>query len=139
MGWMDPRPYFSRSRSKRIVQKAESALRWRVRNVLLRVSGSTTVMSVDDYQTALSQLVGELRSRGSRVILLGPPDIDERFFPGATQSERLYADAGQHLKVESIALSGVLDRRTDYLADGFHPNAAGHQKIADLLIRHVNS
>jgi hypothetical protein len=139
MGWMDPRPYFSKSRSKRILQVAESAVRWRARNLLLRIGGSHTVMSLNEYQIALARLVDELRSRGSRVILLGPPDVDERFFPGATKSERLYEETGRDLTVERIRLTGLLDRRSDYLADGFHPNAAGHQKIAAVIVAHLRA
>ena len=133
-GWMDARPYFSRSRHKRIIQKTESGIRWRLRNVLIRLGGAHVMLSLADYEAALIELVDELQARGSRVILIGPPDIDERFFPGAQSSEKLYAQVGLNLGIEAISLSGILDFGSDYLADGFHPNEQGHQKIARLIL-----
>jgi hypothetical protein len=40
-GWLDPRPYFSSRRPRRLGQRAESALRWRLKLVLMRSSAAS--------------------------------------------------------------------------------------------------
>ncbi|KQM60833.1 hypothetical protein ASE64_04130 [Agreia sp. Leaf210] len=95
------------------------------------------MVPIAEYEAALIELVDELHSRGTRVILLGPPEIDERFFPGARTSEENYEKVGLRIGAQTISLVGILDRKSDYLADGFHPNEQGHRKIAQLLLAHL--
>jgi hypothetical protein len=132
-GWMDPRPYFSSRPRRGAVERVESALRWRVKNLLLRVSAPVQVLPLDVYVTALRSLVAELQARGARVVILGPSDIDRRFFPGSDYELARYADAAQELGVEFISLEGRLLRWEHYCEDHFHPNDAGHALIAELL------
>ena len=40
LGWMDPRPYYSTRARRRALELAESALRWRVKNLLMAAFGS---------------------------------------------------------------------------------------------------
>ncbi|KQR24025.1 hypothetical protein ASF79_01950 [Agreia sp. Leaf335] len=138
LGWMDPRPYYSAALRRRILQKIDSSARWRVKNLLIRIGGSYSVMPYAEYATTLNELVTELQDRSTRVIVVGPPDISERYFPGAAAAERLYESAAQALDVETLSLSGVLDLRSDYFGDQFHPNVQGHEKIASSLVSLLN-
>jgi hypothetical protein len=134
MGWTDPRPYFSSRWPRSTVQHVESAIRWRAKTVLLRLDKPMTVVSLPEYVDAMSALVAELRSRGSEVLVVSPPPIDARFFPGAAASEDKYLGAIRHLDARVLDTSS-LRRWSDFCADHFHPNDAGHQHIASLIIR----
>jgi hypothetical protein len=136
-GWMDPRPFHSRHWVKGLVNRVESAVRWRVKNLLMRVSGTRTLMSREDYAAAHDGLVEELQRRGATVVVLGAPDISARFFPGAAESERSYEAAPA--RAVDVPLVGRLDRWDDFYLDHFHPNAAGHRRIADELVAHLGT
>ena len=139
LGWMDPRPYFSTSRSRRALERIESSTRWRVKNILMRLGGSRQLISLPDYARALETFISRLEMDGSRVIVLGPPDIDGRYFPGSGAQLRAYADSSKRFAVEYIEVGCVLNQWDDYLADHFHPNVEGHSKIAAALARHLDS
>lgn len=133
-GWMDPRPYYSSHRRKRVGQRIESAVRWRVRNLLLRLRPPRYVMTLERYTTSVIELATQLTQRGTYVILLGPPDIDQRRFPGSGERTAEYWSAVKHVGDVSVDLMGQLPRWSSYCADRFHPNDAGHEQIAKMIL-----
>ncbi|WOF22261.1 SGNH/GDSL hydrolase family protein [Microbacterium betulae] len=132
-GWMDPRAYFSRRRWKHVLERVESALRWRTKNVLMACAGSDVLLSIDDYERALRALVLMLEERGAVVLVLGPPHIDARFFPGAPEGQARYAAVAEKVAPHFVATQPGLKAWSDYFADHFHPNDSGHAKLADLV------
>lgn len=137
-GWIDPRPYYSSRRGRRMVERCESALRWRVKVVLIRVGRQHRFTDIDTYEAALTDLVRRLQSGGARVVVLGPPDLEEKYFPGSPNSQREYEERARRAGGEFVSLAGQLDQWADYCADRFHPNAAGHRHIALLLLTHLD-
>lgn len=133
IGWMDPRPYYSSSKSKRFGQKIESAVRWRLKNCLLRIGSRQQLVTIKEYTDGLTILIQSLKAAGSRVIVLGPPDIDEKYFPFSQESLIRYEKESKSLSAEHVSLHGVLNPWEDYFPDHFHPNAQGHLRIAHLL------
>lgn len=138
MGWMDPRPYYSRRWRRRIVEKSESALRWRVKNFLLKLFGGHQIMSPVDFGSHIEQLIILLKCRGARrILVVVPPDLDERYFPGSPAAQLDYF-SGLSLKgAEIVDLKNRLDKWDDFFADHFHPNISGHQRIANILRGHL--
>jgi hypothetical protein len=136
-GWMDPRPYFSSSLGKRSGQRIESAIRWRMRNLLLRVAPPRFVMDRDRYVEATRRLVEELSDHGVAVVMLGPPDIDQKRFPGSQARTSDYWGAVRSFGVLAVDLAGQLERWGSYCDDRFHPNDAGHAQIAELIVTAV--
>lgn len=135
-GWMDPRPYYSRRRRRRLVERIESGIRWRLKNLLIRVRGGYQFMGLDDYISSLSSLTERLAAAGATVVIVGPPAIDDQFFPGASREMSRYAaKAATIAAARFVELRGDLDEWDDFFDDHFHPNAAGHAKIAALLVR----
>lgn len=139
MGWMDPRPYYSRAVHRRIAQKLESAIRWRVKVALIRSAGGYRLQTPDVYQTCLAALVEDLLTRTDGHILLPSHcGIDERFFPQSLSSLDEFSDANKSVAQQFSGTGRVrfVDVRTAcagssaMLADGFHPSASGHQAIA---------
>lgn len=131
-GWLDPRPYHSPRHLRGLLTRLESATRWRVKVLLMRLVGSECMMDRERYGTEIDALIDLLETRRCRVIVVGPPDISERYFPGAGESHRSFQTAPR--RTPDVRLSGTLHRWDDYLADDFHPNAGGHRKIAQEIL-----
>ncbi|MBD8218526.1 SGNH/GDSL hydrolase family protein [Microbacterium sp. CFBP 13617] len=140
LGWMDPRPYFSTRTRRRVLETIESALRWRVKNVLMRAFGSHQLASLETFARDLERLKSECEARGARVVILGPPDIDERFFPGSVYEQLRYSRVSERIGgVEYLPIAGAINRWGDYLLDHFHPNDDGHEAIARVVLLHLMS
>ncbi|BDZ62718.1 SGNH/GDSL hydrolase family protein [Demequina sediminis] len=139
-GWMDPRPYFSTRWRRRVLERIESGVRWRVKNVAIRMGATTQFVPVASFDRALRATIAELHRRGARVIVLGAPDLDERFFPGSPRELQEYGvvaqSAASDLGATWVPLAGELSRWSDFFADHFHPNQEGHNRIASTIERY---
>lgn len=142
IGWLDPRPYFSRRLWKRIYHQTESAVRWRVKVHLIKKYGGHTLTSRDEFEQMLSETVETLLNQTSaQVIVLTHNGIDERFYPGSLSSldhyqrciEGVVTKAHLSERVHLCDVSCLLNKWSDFFADHFHPNALGHAKIADAI------
>lgn len=140
-GWLDPRPYFSSRRPRRLGQRAESALRWRLKLVLMRVFGSVQWLPAAEYEQTLTELVECLHD--SRVVVLSTLAVDDRFFPGSAAELERYSRINRETALAAGALfvdvSGACRRWSDYLADHFHPDAEGHRRIATMLLEGMSA
>lgn len=137
LGWMDPRPYYSSKLHRRIPQQLESALRWRVRVALISTGKTYRLVPPDVYGEQLGLLAELLAGRGSRVVILGPPALDGRFFPGSPQSLTDYESVSRAIAADRhlfVPLWDVCERWSDYAHDHFHPNDSGHKRIADAVV-----
>ena len=135
IGWLDPRPYYSRHFPKRLVQQIESAIRWRVKNMLIQTYGGSALIPPEDFECELTQCLDALLDEtAAQVILLTHSGIDERFYPHSLVSLRRFQQivtrAAASARVQVCDVSGLLDQWSDFFADHFHPNASGHAKIA---------
>jgi len=135
LGWMDPRPYYSSKLRRRALERLESALRWRVKNLLIRNQGFEVLEELPAYASIVRQVFDKLEDDQVRIIILEPTAIDEAFFPSASERQMTYWNAARavagHRAVETRR---HLHEWDDYLADHFHPNRAGHAKLADLIL-----
>lgn len=137
---MDPRPYFSTRRHRRMIERADSALRWRAKRLMMR--GPTTVlMGADEYERQLATLVDSTARVAERVIVVAGTQINDRYFPGAQAGLDRYSDISRRVAeragVTYLDLSPSLQRWDDFLADCFHPSTRGHEKIAEAILREV--
>lgn len=138
LGWMDPRPYYSSRRRRRVLERLESGLRWRVKNALLR-RDRYQLLSEDDYVTSLAAFAATLQGRGIRVLVVQPPPIEERYFPGSRQAQAAYWSAAQRVPgIELVHLDGMHEWE-HFLLDRFHPNVAGHAFIAQRIIGRLSA
>ena len=141
LGWLDPRPFFSRRLWKRIYHQTESSLRWRIKVHLIKTYGGFTLTSADEFQHILSETVEMLLQQTSaNIILLTQTGVDERFYPGSLSSLNLYRQCMENIvsgsRTEKVRLCNVthlLREWSDYFEDHFHPNVAGHAKIAEAI------
>ncbi|MFD2328459.1 hypothetical protein ACFSR7_04300 [Cohnella sp. GCM10020058] len=141
-GWMDPRPYFSKKFMKRLPQKMESNVRWRTKNMLIRLFRGATISTESDYAADLRFILSSLLNRThSKIIVLSHFGIDDRFFPGSFASFETFSKRSKEV-VEQLKnprliwadVSSVCEKWSDYFEDHFHPNKTGHEKIANQLV-----
>jgi len=138
-GWTDPRPYYSGRRWKRAIQIVESGIRWRIKVMLIRLTGGTRWGSPEAYERDLTELVDYLQAIGTSIIVIvGYFGHDDRFFPGSKAScdEFLAINKGVTQAKGILFLDGecLCHRWDDFLLDHFHPSQSGHRRIADRLI-----
>lgn len=133
-GWMDPRPYYSTRWHRRFLERIESAVRWRLRNLLTR-RAHYQLMTAEQYVAALSGLVADLREQGSRVIMLQAPPIDDRYFPGSRAAQQHFWDLAVKSTIGAVEVVDLLGMHEwgHFLCDNFHPNMSGHEFIAKRL------
>jgi len=138
---MDPRCYFSTTSWRKAKQQAIDATKQRTRLKLLTRGAGKPLMDVDALAAHITKLLHELRALNTRVLMLGLLPVDETCFPGspayfesvntrlkqiAASEDVEFFDWGAELK------SPTADQELFY-RDGFHPNLAGAQALAEIL------
>ncbi|MBI4424614.1 MAG: arylesterase [Elusimicrobia bacterium] len=90
-------------------------------------------LDLESSRANLAAIVERARGRGVRVVLAGmklPPN----YGPGYTRRfERLYPELARRYGVALMPflLEGVAGLKAMNVADGIHPNEAGHRRLAD--------
>lgn len=138
-GWMDPRPYYSRRRTRRLLEKIESGTRWRVKVAIIKLGLKHQLVEKRTYVDGVLQLGVNLQKSGTVPIVLGPPSIDDRYFPGSAFAQKEYRTALEAAGITVIDVASHLSRWQDYFDDHFHPNEKGHSKIARALLGEVKA
>ena len=100
------------------------------RVVIVLLGGNDLLRGVPQAQRLanITQIVERIRGAGASVILVGVSDTLLNPFGAALED---LADRTESMLVPGI-LDGVLGRR-DLMADGIHPNNAGHRVMADRI------
>jgi lysophospholipase L1-like esterase len=137
-GWMDPRAYFPSSRLRALPKRIESAVRWRVKVMLIRLFGGRTLIGLGEFAPLLEEFVQGLKARGvPTIVLMGPVCPDERFYPGSQASLDGYnaaiAAIARNEGVHFVRAGSELRQWDDYFRDHLHATAGGHERIAAKL------
>ena len=86
------------------------------------------------YQT---ELIRRLRSLGTRVLVLGLLPVDQKRFPGSAENFKIVNARLQQVaeaeNVEFFDWASHLNSDALFYRDGFHPNAAGSEALAQIL------
>lgn len=133
LGWMDPRPFHSARRRRRLLEQVESGVRWRLQRLLRGLTGSRVLMSSAEYVAALESLLALIRrdSPDAVVVLLHTGHASHPSFRAARRGIDAYERAARRIPGQvSLSSRSFLEPVDDYLLDRFHPNAVGHQRIA---------
>lgn len=104
--------------------------------VALGVNDAFRTRPLDEIRADLRAIVERVRERGAYPILAGQR-VTPNYGPDYTEAfAALYADLAAELDVAFLPflLQGVGGVPGLNLADGIHPNARGHQRIADLVV-----
>jgi acyl-CoA thioesterase-1 len=120
-------------------------LRWQLRGkpdvLLLALGANDGLRGVDLEATrrSLDEVVRLARSAGLRVLIAGmklPPNYGQAY---TRAFERMYVELAEAHGLPRIPflLEGVAGRAELNLSDGIHPNARGHEVVAETVYRHL--
>lgn len=98
-------------------------------------------LSVADTKKNLAEVLSEAKNLGIPAILAGmlmPPNYGKSY---TEDFRKMYLQLAKEFKVSLIPflLEGVAGDKALNIEDGIHPNAKGHQRIADLVFPAVRS
>lgn len=143
---MDPRCYFSSTPLRRIKQTAIDNLKQRMRQRLLRARPGKPLMSLDSFVDHYEQLLTQLSSLQSRVLILGLLPVGEHFPESSAHFDRV------NERLRAVAKSGgaeFCDWAAPLRANGgcnelfyrdtFHPNAEGARTLAQILRTYLSN
>src|SRR5687767_4114056 len=138
---MDPRCYFSATWWRKAKQQSIDATKQKARLKLLSRGAGRPLLDAELFAAHLTTLLHSLRALKTRVLLLGLLPVDESRFPGSPASFEAvntklkhvaategvdFFDWGAEMKIRTA------DRELFY-RDGFHPNLAVAQVLAEIL------
>ena len=139
---MDPRCYYSRSPWRRVKQAGIDALKQRLRLGLLARQPGRPLMELDQLEENISSLLQQLATLSCRTVVLGLLPVDNLRFPDSPnyfhQVNRrlaaLTASAGAEFIDWGGCFAALANRERLFYRDGFHPNLAGAQALAGILL-----
>jgi hypothetical protein len=134
---MDPRCYFSTTWWRKAKQTSVDALKQRVRLRLLQARPGQPLIDLDTFAAYQTKLIRELRSLGTRVLVLGLLPVDPERFPGSDVHFRSVnvrlREIAQAEGVEFFDWASQLNGGAYFYRDGFHPNQEGAVALANIL------
>jgi len=138
---MDPRCYFSTTWWRRAKQRSVDALKQRARLKLLQARPGKPLIDLEQFASYQTELLRRLRALSTRVIVLGLLPVDEMRFPGSSEHfktvnarlKQIAVDEG----VEFVDWASSLNGGNLFYRDGFHPNAAGANALARILMQNL--
>ena len=134
---MDPRCYFSATWWRKAKQTSVDALKQRVRLKLLEARRGKPLIDLDTFVAHETRLIKELRSLGTRVLVLGLLPVDRDRFPGSDEHfKSVNACLEQVAQVEGVEFfdwASQLNGGDFFYRDGFHPNGEGAVALAKIL------
>ncbi len=134
---MDPRCYFSTTWWRKAKQRSFDALKQRMRLKLLDARHGKPLVDLDTFAAYQTKLIKELRSLGTRVVVLGLLPVDSGRFPGSdVQFKSVNARLQQIADAEGVEFfdwASQLNGGALFYRDGFHPNSEGAVALANIL------
>jgi lysophospholipase L1-like esterase len=134
---MDPRCYFSATWWRKAKQRSVDALKQSARLKLLQARPGKPLIDLDTFAAYQTKLIRQLRSFGSRVLVLGLLPVNGDRFPGSVeQFKSVNARLQQIAEAEGVEFfdwASQLNGGAIFYRDGFHPNEAGAVALASIL------
>jgi lysophospholipase L1-like esterase len=133
---IEPRPYFSRRTTRRLVQRAVSRTKVLVKRLLIALTGGFHRLNAADFEAGLRDLLDRLGPAPKVLVGLWP--VDERMFPRsnpvlARNDAILRTVAAERADAVYVDTAAVVRRWDDFLDDHAHLNDAGHNRVAALI------
>ena len=141
-GMLNPRPYYSKNKWKKIFQKLDSLIRWNLNKILLKVQGSTTWITLDKFYKEYLEFCTFILNKTDKIILLSTVKVGEKYFPGTNNSyikfnEKIKKIEQLNSKIEYLDLYNTLNEKELFFDDLFHPNQQGYEFIAKLIYNKI--
>lgn len=139
-GMLNPRPYYSSHFIKRMFQHFDSSIRYHLNRFLLKKQGSTTWISLDEFEINYENFINVLLSKKVKPILLSTVKVKEKFFPGTNESFIRYNSVIKKLAEKyNLKFINLFDELVEknFYCDCYHPCEEGYKKIAKLLAKEI--
>ena len=134
---MDPRCYFSTTWWRKAKQTSVDAVKQRARLKLLRRRSGKPLIDLDTLASYQTELIKQLQSLATRVVVLGLLPVDQTRFPGSAEHFKSVNTRLQQIAeaegVEFFDWASQLNGDALFYRDGFHPNEAGAVALAKIL------
>jgi len=138
---MDPRCYFSTTWWRKAKQTSIDALKQKARLKLLKARAGHPLINLEQFTNYQTNLLRNLRQLGTRLLVLGLLPVDAARFPGSPDHFSAVNARLQQIATaegaEFFDWASVLSARGTpadfFYRDGFHPNAAGADALAQIL------
>ena len=91
-GMLNPRPYYSSKYWRKIIQHLDSIVRTKLNKILLSCQGSTTWVSVEEFERIYKNNITKIKCSGEKkkIVLLSTVRVGEKYFPGTNLSYEKY-------------------------------------------------
>ncbi len=133
---LNPRPYYSRSRLRRMRQLVASRSKVRLKRLIIGATGGFHRMDTDEFAARLRQLLDELGPAPR--VLVGLWCVDTYMFPRSNPVLRRHDDLLREIAAERgdtvfVPTADAVRYWDDFLEDRAHLNEQGHARVADLI------
>jgi hypothetical protein len=129
---IDPRPYYSNRRPKRLFERLDNWIRTIVRYYCYFTGNYKRKISQKNYEENFVKIVDMFLIRTNKIIVILPSKIENRLFPGAEQDFELLCSFlisfCESKRIKCFDFKNFVTRE-HFLLDQFHLNAAGHDKV----------
>ena len=141
---LDPRPFYSNVKWKKTLQYLDNIFRYIMRKLVIRINGSYRLMELDEFKSKYSQFLEEVLSCSKKIICISNVRIDEKLFPGSTNSMnefcKIIYQLTQEYDVGFIPLNEWQKKyewSQIYGNDHYHPNKFGYELIGEFFANEI--
>lgn len=149
-GMLMPRPFYSSSLRKNILQHGDNLLRNVFSKLIIAVDGTEQWVELDDFTAKYRELVQTLLSRGISCICCSTVYLDEKLFKGTSSEYVVFNAAMKQISQEAgaqyVNLYSLLEKQVGkdgwdavYNHDHFHPKEKGYKLMAHCIAEAVST
>jgi lysophospholipase L1-like esterase len=141
-GGMEPRPYYSNARLKRLRQCLVSRAKVQVKRLIIACTGGFHRLPSAEFAERLREVLDQLGP--AQKVLVGLWRVDDYMFPRSNpllaRNNALARDiAAERDDVLFISTADEVRYWDDFLADHAHLNDHGHDRIAEMILEATRS
>lgn len=136
-GMLDPRPFFSSSKTRSFFEHIDSYFRYNLKKLLIKLQGTYCWVEIDEFCLEYSKFLNSIYDRNRIIFLISTVIVDEKYFPGTPESYEKYNYCIRKLASKHDAFFINLQEELKnyewdeiFGNDHFHPNKNGYSIIA---------
>lgn len=142
LGMLDPRALYTSNKFKKIFQKFDSNLRFRLKNFLINKQGYEQWVCLESFKKNYDIILNKLKKRKIKVITISNVPISEKYFNYATEEYLKYNSVIKELSIRYNAKFIDLyyefkdfDLEKIFLYDLYHFNLNGYKILSEFIER----
>ena len=144
-GMLMPRPFYSKSKKKKVFQLVDNRMRSIISGLIRRIDGTEQWVPLPDFEKKYELLIDKLSKSGNaRIICVSTVCIDDSLFRGTEAEYIKYNESIRNISTKKgvgyLDIYTPLKRKVEcegwsscFNADHFHPNGLGYNMMAELI------